>query len=389
MKILITSDYYFPEINGVVTSVINLKKGLEKEGHEVRVLTLANGYRECRGNDAYYIGSFGVGAIYPNARVAIPKNCKLIQQIIAWKPDIIHSQCEFSTFVFAKHIAKKTGAPIVHTYHTVYEGYTHYFCPSKVLGKKAVVKFTRRVSRDTQLLIVPTRKMYDMLIGYKIKTDMEIIPSGINTDKYTESRDEPIPSRQRIRKRYGIADGDCLLVFVGRLAKEKNIDEIIDYFAGCEDSNVHLMVVGDGPYRAELEEKCRQYNLNEKVIFVGMVNPEKVPSYYQAGDVFVSASNSETQGLTYMEAMASALPILCKYDSCLDEVIDNGQNGYVYKSEKEFYYYLNRLSKDAQLRKCVGNKARETIRDRYSIDSFVKACERAYRKCVLNNRKTG
>lgn len=382
MKILITSDYYIPEINGVVTSIINLKKGLEKDGHEVRVLTLANGHRECKSDDTYYIGSFSVGAIYPNARIAIPKNCKLVADLISWGPDVIHSQCEFSTFVFARYIAKKTGAPIVHTYHTVYEGYTHYFCPSKVLGKKAVEKFTRQVSRYTKAIIVPTRKMYDMLKRYEIKTDLVVIPSGINLEKYGISKIKTMIDRNNIRKRCGVAEDDFLMIYLGRLAKEKNVDEIISFLAGNRDKKIKLMIVGDGPYRKDLEEKSKRANVSERVIFTGMVPPEKVVNFYRAGDVFVSASTSETQGLTYMEAMASGLPILCKYDSCLDGVVENNENGYVYNSEEEFNSYLRQLASDQTLCMKVGDKARETINMRYSIDSFVKSCERLYQECV-------
>lgn len=378
MKILITSDYYEPEINGVVTSIKNLKKGLEKDGHEVRVLTLAYNVHEEKKNEVYYIGSFSVAMIYPNARIVIPRIYRLIKELIDWKPDVIHSQCEFSTFQYAKYISKKTGAPIVHTYHTVYEGYTHYFCPSKKFGRKAVSKFTRQVSKKTSAFIVPTQKMYDMLEGYHVKTAMKIIPSGINIDMFQNNRQE---SRKKVRDKYGIKEDDCVLLFLGRLAKEKNINELIDMLSSTDMYKMRLMIVGDGPCRKELEEQCRLNGMEDKTVFTGMISPDEVSDYYLAGDIFVNASTSETQGLTYMEAMASGLPILCRFDHCLDGVVENGKNGFLYNNENEFHYYLNYLIDNIIQRKSIGEKAKIAIQDKYSVEAFTKSCEELYERC--------
>ena len=101
--------------------------------------------------------------VYPNARVMLPHGHKYIDELMDWKPDVIHSQCEFSTFVMARKIAKHTGAPIIHTYHTVYEGYTHYFCPSRVWGRKMVVAFSKLIASQTKAIVVPSAKISDML----------------------------------------------------------------------------------------------------------------------------------------------------------------------------------------------------------------------------------
>src|SRR5699024_12144603 len=126
MKILLTSDWYYPVVNGVVRSILNLKKYLEDKGHEVKVLTLSNSRKTYKENQIYYIGSLSAGRIYPEARISPLLRNREILELINWKPDLIHSQCEFSTFIMAKKIARKTNAPLVHTYHTIYEDYTHY-----------------------------------------------------------------------------------------------------------------------------------------------------------------------------------------------------------------------------------------------------------------------
>ena len=126
MRVLITTDWYEPVINGVVTSVMNLSRQLRERGHEVKILTLSRTFHSYIEGDVVYAGSIGLGCIYPQARLKIPKAAgDYMEMLLEWKPDIVHSQCEFSTFFLAKKIASELHVPIVHTYHTVYEDYTH------------------------------------------------------------------------------------------------------------------------------------------------------------------------------------------------------------------------------------------------------------------------
>ena len=126
MKILLTTDWYKPIINGVVTSVINLKSELEERGHEVRVLTLSRNYESYKEDGVYYMKSLNLEKIYPNARAVLPHTEKLVRELIWWKPDVVHSQCEFMTFSYAVKISRKCNCPLLHTYHTIYEDYIHY-----------------------------------------------------------------------------------------------------------------------------------------------------------------------------------------------------------------------------------------------------------------------
>lgn len=379
MKILITTEWYKPVVNGVVTSVLNLEKGLREDGHDVRILTLSNSSKHRREGNVYYMSSLGAGKVYPNARIALPMNSSLIDEIIDWQPDVIHSQCEFCTFIYAKEISRKTGAPIVHTYHTVYEGYTHYFCPNKVLGKKIVRMFSRRIASSSSRFIVPSSKMYDMLTEYNISAPMSVIPSGIELGGYLSDKTD---EREKIRNEYGIGEDETLLVSIGRIAREKNLDEILQLMADDRTGNIRLMLVGDGPYRDDIEAHVKKLGLSERVIFTGMVKPQEVKNFYSAGDIFVSASNSETQGLTYMEAMASGLPILCKKDECLKDVVEQGVNGYEYENRAEFIGILQELINSQTLRNNIGAKARETMINKFSLKSFARACEELYKECV-------
>ena len=380
MKILITSDMFTPAVNGVVTSTLNLIKGLKEDGHDVRILTLSESAFEKKENNVYYMPALPLGAIYPEVKVMLPPVLNiLMEELVDWNPDIIHSQCEFSTFIYARMISKRTGAPIVHTYHTVYENYTHYLCPSKTIGRKAAIKFTNSISKHVTNMIVPSGKMYRMLSDYEISAPLTVIPTGINTDKYLNADKS---KRDTLRAEYGIGKDEFILLYAGRLAKEKNLEEILDFLADSRLNNLRLIIVGDGPHRETLENKCKENGIENRVIFTGMVSPEKIEEYYLIGDVFVSASQSETQGLTYIEAMVSGLPLLCREDECLTDVIENGTNGYLYKDKEDFIKMLMVLLNDKEKRISMGQNARRTVLDHFSERAFVKSCEKLYTKTI-------
>ncbi|MBE5958913.1 MAG: glycosyltransferase family 4 protein [Lachnospiraceae bacterium] len=383
MKVLITSDWYKPVINGVVTSVINLANGLEEKGHEVKILTLSNNVRSHVDGNVTYIGSVSAGKIYPNARIRVSLSRKLINELIEWKPDIIHSQCEFSTFIIAKHIARKCDAPIVHTYHTVYEDFTHYFSPSKRVGKYMVSLFSRKLLTRTDAVVAPTDKVKELLEGYGVKEPIYTVPSGLELKDIYSSIEES--DRDALRNELGIDKDERVLVYLGRIAKEKNIEEILEMLHTVDGPR--LLIVGDGPYRHHIEEKVKKLKLENRVIFTGMVSPEEVAKYYKVGDVFVSASQSETQGLTYIEAMACGLPILCKEDACLDDVVDNGINGFTYSTKEEFEKELHKLLSDESYREKMGERAADTIRKNYSTEAFATNAEYIYTDVLEQEEK--
>ncbi len=145
MKILITTDTYRPTINGVVTSIESLKKALDRLGHDVRILTFSDSFNSKQEDDIYYMGSLGAGKFYPDARMNKLFYNRFYEDIMDWKPDIVHSQTEFTMFIQAKKIAKDLDIPLLHTYHTVYEYYTHYFSLNKKIGKELAKQFSKQI----------------------------------------------------------------------------------------------------------------------------------------------------------------------------------------------------------------------------------------------------
>ncbi|MBQ8390521.1 MAG: glycosyltransferase family 4 protein, partial [Oscillibacter sp.] len=339
MKILITSDWNDLAVNGVATSVKNLRRSLEARGHEVRVLTLSQSRRSWERDGVTYLGSLPVGRIYPGARLLTALAGKWLREMMEWKPDIVHSQCEFSTFFLARRIADELEIPLVHTYHTVYEDYTHYFSPSVRLGKKAVAALSRHIAESTDAMIVPTDKVRRLLLAYGVRAPIHVVPSGIDLSRFRGESAPEFCAEQR--KKLGIPADRKILVYVGRLAEEKNVEELLRFRANMGGSDTTLLIVGGGPWKDHLEETARELGLQSPdVVFVGMVPPETVASWYQMGDLFISASTSETQGLTYAEALAAGTPALCRADECLEGVIINGENGWQYRTEAEFRQHL-------------------------------------------------
>lgn len=383
MRVLITTDWYTPVINGVVISVNNLEKGLRKAGHDVRILTLSGDMHSHRNGNVTYIGSVSADMVYPNARLSTRRGESLVQALTEWKPDIVHSQCEFSTFFFAKRIAHACGCPLVHTYHTVYEDFTHYFSPNVRLGHFLARKFSHYIASQTDAVIVPTEKIRKMLRSYQITQPICTVPTGLNMSAFLE----PISPEKRaaLRRTYGLYDNDIALTYIGRLAQEKSIDKLL-YFLPDTADNVKLLLVGGGPYRDKLEAHAKKLGITDRVIFTGMVLPECVADYYKSGDIFVSASRSETQGLTYIEAMASGLPLLCRRDDCLNGVLSSEVNGFAYTTEADFLDGLSALS-DAHKRQSFGAAAQKTAYELFSAESFVLKVLQVYRNCLLRHKE--
>lgn len=368
MKILITTDLFKVTTNGVVTSVRNLLGELEGKGHEVKVLTFSEGMDSYKEGNVYYIKSVPIGFIYPNMRMPVSYRNKLVRELIDWKPDVIHSQCEFFSYQFAQRISRLTEAPIIHTYHTLYEDYVTYLIPSKRVGRLAVRKLSRMRLKKAKTVIAPTSKVKKILLTYGLKNDIQVVPSGVALQQYDYRMEEE--ERKAKRLVIGIPEKSKVMLNLGRLGTEKNIEELVLFFAEAlkQDEKLIFLIVGDGPAKKGLEEMVAELGVEEHVIFTGMILPALVREYYQLADVFVSASTSETQGLTYIEAAANGLPLLCRKDDCLNDVIEEGVNGYQYTSKEEFIAHLHEIIESDAWRVRAGKRSKEIAA------SFDKSC---------------
>ena len=242
---------------------------------------------------------------------------------------------------------------------------------------------TRKLSDQVYAMIAPSGKIEGILEGYRVSCPVSVVPSGIDTEKYRKRIGDG--SREALRKQYGIKENETVLVYVGRMAKEKNIEELLWYQKSVQE-NVKLVLVGDGPYRQTLEEKVKEYGVTDSVIFTGMVSPDEVARYYQIGDLFVSASTSETQGMTYDEALAGGVPLLCRKDDCLKEVVVEDKNGWQYENVSMYIECIQKWKEFSEDEKRSIRNAAIKAADQFSSESFAKRVEQVY-LAVLEERK--
>lgn len=384
MKILLAVDKYYPAVNGVVTSVMTLRKALQAKGHDVRVLTLSEDTTTREEDGITYIGSLDVGKIYPDARLRHPTHRAHIDKLVDWNPDIIHTNTEFSSFNLAKDIARITNTPMVHTYHTDYEDYVHYIYLSKKVGKRVVKAYIRYVASYMEAFIAPTFKTAKQLEGYGIHKLITVIPTGLDLDKYNQEITED--ELDEIRKKHGIKKDLPSLIYIGRLGKEKNISEVIDYLSANKDKKFQFIIVGDGPAREDLEKQVEEKGIKDRTVFTGMVDQKDVQKYYHLGNLFISASQSETQGLTYIEALCACVPLLCRKDPCLNGVVVQGKNGWCFTNQEEFTKYLTEFLSDEENLKKMSEAARKHAFKHFGSDIFATNVLKLY-ACAIETHK--
>lgn len=373
MKILLTTDLSMPAVNGVVISVWNLYGELKKN-NDVKILTLSNSKHSYREGDIYYIKAMKTG-VHESAFISMRIYDKYIDELIEWKPDIIHSNCEFSTYTFADKIKKETGAPIVHTYHTMYEHYIHYIIKHGAdFGKKILYPFMRSRLKTASLIIAPTEKVKKALVNNKIDKPIKVVPSGIDLSEFNKIL--KIEEKEEIKEKLAIPKDAFILGSLGRIAEEKNFSESLRIFKKVliKSSNIYYIIVGGGDYLDELKDEAKKLDIEEKVIFTGMVSPTEVYKYYQTFDIFLASTVSETQGLTYIEALSNKCALVVRRDEAIDGIIEHNYNGFIYDEENEACEYINRLVENEDLLNEIKNNADKS---KYSF-SKEKFGERIY-----------
>lgn len=391
MRIGIFTEAYTPYISGLVTSEVMLKKALEKKGHEVYVVT-ANlesfHYEYDEKEKVLRIPGIPTG-IY-NSRLTSIYPIQALNKIKSWNLDIIHSQTEFAIGSFARLFAKQYNIPIVHTYHTMYEDYVHYITKGYFnRSSKKIVEYMTKFYCDRTIneLIVPTKKAYDLFKEkYNVQRNIHIIPTGIEVERfYRKNVNEK--KVNELKKQYNIKKNDFTLIFVGRIAEEKNVPYLIDVMSDIikKKNNVKLLIIGDGPDKEKYEKYSIKRNTSKNVIFTGKVAWDDIPVYYSLGNAFISASTTETQGLTIIEAMASSLPAICINDESFSGTVVNDLNGYLFDDKKDCEDKILKLANDKKLVKYLSNGALMSA-DKHSSKYFAERVLDVY-KIAINNRK--
>ncbi len=386
MRIGIFTDTYPPFINGVSTSIVMLENALRKKGHQVYIVTVNSDNMKYKyENDEHIIRIPGVPIGIYDYRLTGVYPLKALNKIRKWNLDVIHSHTEFGVGTFARIISKQFNIPLVHTYHTMYEDYVHYITKGYFnnTSKKIVEYLTNFYCDQTATeLIVPTKKTYDLFKEkYKYERNVHIVPTGIEVERFYK---ENIDSKKvdEIRKRHGLSKSDFVVLFVGRIAKEKDVEFLIsahEYLAKNYKSK--LLIVGDGPDLERYKKLAHKLNLDEYVIFAGKVPWEDVTLYYQIADIFATASTSETQGLTVIEAMAASLPVVAVNDESFNTVIVDGLNGHLFETKHQYKKYVESFINEPSKLKQFSKQARINA-DTYSSKYFGERVLDVYKAAI-------
>ena len=380
MKILIASDSYRFTTSGVSNVAIALAEGLRGRGYDVKVLTLANGKTSCREGDDYFIRS-RPSLFFPEIRFSFARTDPLLDELIRWKPDVIHLHTEASVARMARAIAAATQAPIIMTAHTDYA----YFAFGRFHNARPVCALMRalgkRVYGNAAEVTVPSAKARSFPQLQPMAGRIALIPNGIKLEQYQK----PVSAEEKaaLFRRWNLADNGCTLVMITRVSPEKNIMEILRFFPALlrEAPKAQLLIVGDGPDRKRLERYCGRAHLSERVRFTGKIASEEVYRYYAMGDVFVSASLFEVHSLSNLEAMACGLPLVCREDTCLLGVLDHGENGFIYRTEQEFVQFVGKITGDHALRQRMRENALRKA-EAFSNRRFVERMAQEYEKVL-------
>lgn len=348
MNIGLFTDCYYPQINGVVTSVMALREELIRRGHNVTIVTVqVPGYKS---STADIIRIKAVPKVkLLDFRMAMPLFYQDYQRVKELNLDVIHTHTEFTIGLFGQFMANRLKIPMLHTYHTMYEDYTKYLLrirQGQGLAKRFMRHTSKRYVRRYDAVVVPSLKTEKALRSYGIKNNIHILPTGIDLDKFTRYEKND-PRLDALRQRLGLSRTTKIILSLGRVSEEKSVDTIVlqmkDLIKRVDD--VKLVIVGDGPFMPTLRRLTHDMGLEDCVLFVGRVPWEEVPFFYSLADVFVSASKTETQGLTILEAMASQVPVIVYEDDNVADIVRDGETGRLFKTPEGLTQCLERVLK--------------------------------------------
>ena len=391
MRIGIFTDTYPPFINGVSTSIAMLEKSLIEKGHEVYIVTVNPedmSYRYENEDRIIRIPGIPIG-IYDYRLTGIYP-VRAINKIKKWNLDIIHSHTEFGIGTFARIISKQLDIPLVHTYHTMYEDYVHYITKGYFdKSSKKIVEYLTKFYCDktARELIVPSGKTYRLFKEkYKVDRNVHIVPTGIEVERFNRDS-QNLKEIENLKKELNIKKDDFVILFVGRLAKEKNIELLLEAHANITKKNkkCKLLIVGSGPDYEHFIEMSKNLKISDKVIFTNAIPWNEIPKYYCLANVFATASKTETQGLTVIEAMAASLPIVCVDDDSFNKVVINGENGFLFNEKAEYEEDINTLIKEKYKLDSFSKQARRTA-DSYSLKYYADKILDVYNLALIGHK---
>lgn len=360
MKIGMFTDTYEPKIDGIVTSIKTYTEELTRRGHTVKIYSPKNSLfvKEEREADPdnTRIPSLSYYA-YPDFRLSLPYDPRLVNNIRKEKFDVIHTHTPGSIGLMGIGAARLFGVRSVHTYHTDLEQYTHYFPAPEVITKFGVKRFVSIFMNRHDAGIAPSTAVQKFLLDYGVTVPVAVLPSGVSLKNFEnlKSHHESYP----------------YIITFGRIGSEKNLKFLIDAFTrlASQFPDLHFLIVGDGPYREELEQIVKSSGLETRIHLLGMIRHEELFPIVKNALVFLSASTTETQGLTTLEAMACGVPVVAVQGPGVEDTLAGDQGGYLVPENLEkFCEKVSILINETKVREAKSKEALKRAGD-FSIES--------------------
>jgi len=362
MKIAYFTDTYLPNVDGVVTCLLNYRKELEKKGHEVYIFTPGSKKDKAENKDknVYYFTSTTFKP-YPDYRVSLfpfPSAVKRVKEIM---PEIVHSHGIATTGLAAINCAHALKVPAIASFHTMVPEATHYLTKNEGMQKlleDVAWKYLRWYYGFFDTVLVPSKYVMEVLREKGITNTM-ILPSGIDLKAFGKADGEAV------RKKHGLGKKKVIL-HVGRLVMEKNLELLINEAHSIvnKQPNARFLIVGKGPSEEYYKNAVKMKGLEEYFIFAGFVDRKELPDYYAAADVLAFPSKFDTQGLVVLESMACGTPAVVPKKSAAEELVEEGKNGYTFSEPVDFREKIllaiekkKEMSKSAKKRAALYDKA--------------------------------
>ena len=387
MKIALFTDTYHPFINGVSTYVFNLAKTLKEHGQDVLVITprsddgeleLEDGVLRVPGVEMKKLYGYRLTNIFSTLAFNIIKQ---------FEPDIIHNQTDSTIGQFAKIVASRLNIPIIYTYHTAYEDYTYYATHGFFdrFAKHFVRTYSNVTANATSGYITPSLKTKEYVRNIGSDVYVNVIPTGIDFSSFNRN----VLDKEKIdelKNQFGIKKNTKVFLILGRIAKEKSMDVSIQCIAAYHkkypNRDVKLLVVGNGPQKEEYEKLVQDLGISDITTFVGAVPAKETPYYYSLADIYTSASITETQGLTFMEAMALQAIVVARFDDNLAGTIIDGKTGFFFSDEETFIEKSEKIFNMSEEELNVIRNNALDICDVYSIERFYQNVMGVYKRAI-------
>jgi len=382
MRIAFFTNCYKPLVNGVVTSISSLKEAYERKGHDVYIFApRVEDYVDQEKNVFRYRSVNLTSKVkYP---LPIPLSFKVKKIITEFNPDIVHFHHPFLLSSPAIMYGKKLGIPKILTLHTQYEQYAYYVSPvPERITQEAIKMIISNLAYKTDCITTPSDSMKKIMENYGIKNRIEVIPNAIHLISFKEDDES---KRTEIKKKYNLKEDDKIILFVGRIAREKSIDKIIEALAIIKRkgiSKVKLLIVGRGPAMDELKQLIQSLGIEEEVIFTGAVSNEEIQHYYKMAYLFTITSTSESFGIVIIEALASGIPVLAvRAPGAVDILTDEVDGLLTENNVEQFANALEKLIREPELREKLSHEALKTSK-KYNIDIISEKMINLYQEVI-------